>query len=205
MNRGSISISLALFFLVAGIIVIGSCSPNKSTIRAVQETRAGCTGCHHKGISGASLDWSIHLDHYSNPEFMGDCWSCHLINEEVDFGLVEAAEERRLIKVTKDVVEHVIPYFRSWATSNHLDHLHARQNVTCVDCHGTFFPKQRFAAEKCLKCHGSYQDSLALTKDVNPNPHNSHFGKMRCIRCHMAHEKSALYCNKCHVFDLEVP
>jgi len=137
---------------------------------------------------------------------MGDCWSCHSIDKGGSFKLIDALNMEGQTIATEEVVEKMSSYFQSWAISDYLDHWHARHSVTCVDCHGTFFPKHRLTVEQCLKCHGSYQDLAALTEDVYPtNPHDSHLGEVRCTRCHKAHKEPALYCNKCHVFDLEVP
>jgi len=231
-NRGVIPIVLVLFILVVVAIVIGNCGSTMNAIRATQEARRGCTGCHVNlseevpeshfkvtieevkycmichSIEGPAVafEWAIHLDHYSTPEFVGDCWSCHLIDEEGSFRLIEAADGNGLIKATKDVVEKMVPYFQSWATSVHLDRRHAQCGVTCTVCHGTFFPHQRPGMGQCLQCHGSYQHLVALTKDVSPNPHEeSHLGEIMCTYCHKAHQESVLFCKNCHDFDLEVP
>lgn len=231
MNRRVMSIVLTLFILVVVAMVIGNCASNINTIRATQEPRGGCTDCHVKlseevpeshfkvtleeekyclichSLEGpaAAFDWVIHLGHYSTPGFVGNCWSCHLIDEGGSFRLIEAADGKGIIKATEDVVEQMCLYFQSWSTSEHLDHWHAQRSVTCGLCHGTFFPEERVSMDQCLRCHGSYEHLAALTKNVDPNPHNSHHGEMRCALCHSAHEESVLYCNMCHVFDLEVP
>ena len=62
--------------------------------------------------------------------------------------------------------------------------------------------------ESCLgaACHGSYSDVAELTRDIEPNPHSSHLGEVRCTVCHKSEGKSTFYCNKCHVnVDLNVP
>lgn len=232
MKRGIVPIVLVLFILVVVATVTGNCGPKRKTLRAKQDVRGGCTGCHEKlsevvpenhfkvrleeekyclichSMEGPAVafGWAIHLDHYSRPEFVGDCWSCHLIDQGKSFGLIEAADGQGLVKATKDVVEKMVPYFQSWATSVHLDKRHAECSVTCGACHGTFFPHQRPAMGQCLQCHGSYQHLAALTKDVSPNPHEeSHLGEIMCTYCHKAHQESVLYCKNCHVFDLEVP
>ena len=93
------------------------------------------------------------------------------------------------------------PFFRSWATSKFMDHAHAVKKISCGDCHGGFFPEERASDENCLKCHKSHQHMAQLTKNVKPNPHDSHLGEIRCTICHKAHEKSVYYCNQCHTFD----
>jgi len=105
----------------------------------------------------------------------------------------------------REKIEKMVPYLLSWAFSNFLDHKHAMNGITCKECHGTFLPKDVKVAGKCQGCHGSYTEVAALTKKASLNPHESHFGVIKCELCHKTHEESSLYCNECHLFNVKVP
>ncbi|MBW1915952.1 MAG: cytochrome c3 family protein [Deltaproteobacteria bacterium] len=94
---------------------------------------------------------------------------------------------------------------QSWATSSRLDHQHAENRVLCKDCHSAFPQTEEAIIVKCDKCHGDYKIVASLTRDLDVNPHESHFGEMRCGLCHMAHSESSCYCNECHDYDFEMP
>ena len=79
------------------------------------------------------------------------------------------------------------------------------EGFTCRDCHGTDSPEENASVDKCLDCHGGYEDVAALTEHLSMNPHKSHYGVIGCVLCHKSHEKSTFYCNTCHFFDVEVP
>lgn len=81
---------------------------------------------------------------------------------------------------------------------------HLESGLTCTDCHGTEEPTKRAPVSACTACHGPYADVAELTKDVEPNPHDSHQGEIRCGMCHKSHEPSVNYCNECHEFDFKV-
>ena len=177
---------------------------HETHLKTTPEEVKHCLNCHSLEGKASVVDWLIHLHHYAQEKFKGDCFSCHLIDEGGNFRLI-GAKDGKEIKVTKDMVKRMGAYFQSWATSEHLDHLHAKESITCRDCHEMFFPEKNVSREQCLSCHRSYTDLATLTKNLHPNPHASHHLNLRCIVCHKAHKESALYCNKCHVFDLEVP
>lgn len=82
---------------------------------------------------------------------------------------------------------------------------HARHGIQCGDCHGTDPSAQPPTMAKCLQCHGSYKDMAVLTKNLHPNPHDSHRGEVKCRQCHKEHQNSELSCNQCHVFEMKVP
>ena len=83
--------------------------------------------------------------------------------------------------------------------------LHAKASVTCEKCHATKTPAEGAAVgiAACAKCHGSYEALAGKTKGVDPNPHLTHQGNVRCSDCHWGHQKSVLMCNDCHKFDLK--
>jgi hypothetical protein len=95
----------------------------------------------------------------------------------------------------------------SQSGSKHLDDRHTQQRITCELCHGNPTGEDAGSTGQCLKCHVSYERIAALTKGkgVSPNPHDSHYGEIRCTLCHRVHKDSELYCNTCHSFDLKVP
>lgn len=92
------------------------------------------------------------------------------------------------------------------AESQSLADRHAKMNVTCVQCHGVKTPATgaKVGTEACLKCHGSYEALAQKTKGLEPNPHKTHLGNVRCSDCHSGHQESKLMCNDCHKFDLKV-
>lgn len=82
---------------------------------------------------------------------------------------------------------------------------HAPSGVGCPACHGADFAAAVPDAA-CLGCHGSHEELAALTRHVTPNPHAAHHvGAVRCSQCHNEHRPSVLFCNQCHVFEMDVP
>ena len=72
-------------------------------------------------------------------------------------------------------------------------------HVICFDCHQEEKPtKKAVASESCMVCHGDYPAMRALTKNVKPNPHNSHMGEVPCTECHRGHQPSRVICLECH-------
>jgi hypothetical protein len=163
-----------------------------------------CLDCHSQAGGADPLEWLAHFRHFGMDKFTGNCWSCHQMDAEGNFFLI-GAEGKRGIKVSQSMVEKMVPYFKSWATSKFMGHGHARKKISCNLCHETFFPQRWAPQEQCLKCHESYQHVSELTRKLDPNPHTSHLGEIRCTLCHKAHEKSALYCNQCHASDPRFP
>lgn len=176
----------------------------QSPFEMIPEERKSCSVYHSLEGTVSTFGWITHLDRYSTPEVARNGWFYYPIGKAGNFRRT-GAEGGKEIKVTDEVAEEMVPHLESWATSPHLDQRHAPRGITCGTCHGTAFPRQRPATEQCLKCHGNYKELVPLTEDVFPNPHKSHLGEIRCTRCHKEHQKSVLYCNKCHIFDLEVP
>jgi hypothetical protein len=151
---------------------------------------AACLACHPADQTGASpADWFAHLKHYALSDFSGDCHSCH----ESFNGIASETDPERMGR-----------YYGSWADSKYLDHKHALRKVTCANCHGKAFPDRRPSMDQCINCHGNYDEIAELTKDLNPNPHMSHFPDLRCTLCHKGHLPSELYCNQCHQFELNM-
>lgn len=83
---------------------------------------------------------------------------------------------------------------------------HAKMRVKCEQCHAVKTPAAgtRPKNEACLACHQSYEALAAKTAKLDPNPHKSHLGNVRCADCHSGHAQSRLMCNDCHKFDLKV-
>lgn len=82
---------------------------------------------------------------------------------------------------------------------------HAGSGIKCVSCHGTGQQQERVTMAKCLQCHGSYEKLAKASSKLDPNPHASHEGQVRCGLCHAEHGKSVLSCKECHVFEMKVP
>jgi fumarate reductase flavoprotein subunit len=196
-------------------VVASVCNDCHDTLKAVlskdhppTETGAleNCQICHSKMTAqgGKSFDLIIHLTHYATEDITENCLTCHRLDKNNAFGLTGVKRETG-IKVETAVVEKMAPYFRSWAHSGHLDHKHAGNGATCRSCHETYFPDSRASMDQCLLCHVSYEHVAELTREVEPNPHRSHYEDLRCTLCHKAHQPSELYCDTCHEFDLTVP
>lgn len=166
----------------------------------VRDKLGVCLMCHGVEGTAAAFQWVVHLDHYASEDFGGDCWSCHLIDEEGRFKLQGLDKEG--IEVAQEDVDRMAAYYRSWATSEHTDRAHAEAGVSCDTCHGVPFPETEAEApmDPCIRCHGDYWDGLPeLTEELNPNPHHvSHEGFLGCAECHGAHKESKNYCSNCH-------
>lgn len=75
---------------------------------------------------------------------------------------------------------------------------HASEGLSCADCHKTDKPAAAAGVEVCLDCHGGYDKVAALTKGMHNNPHDSHLGRMQCLKCHRVHAPSEILCLECH-------
>lgn len=75
---------------------------------------------------------------------------------------------------------------------------HASEGVGCADCHKTEKPASAAGVEACLECHGGYDKLAARTKGMHNNPHDSHLGRMACLKCHRVHAPSEYLCLECH-------
>ena len=92
------------------------------------------------------------------------------------------------------------------ANGNFLANRHAQMGVKCEQCHKAKMPKAgaKVKNERCLACHQSYEALAERTKALNPNPHKTHLGNVRCTDCHAGHQQGKLMCNDCHKFNLTV-
>lgn len=75
---------------------------------------------------------------------------------------------------------------------------HAAEGVKCVDCHKVDKPVAEASVTACLECHGDYAKVAELTKSLHANPHDSHLGRMQCLKCHKVHRPSEIVCIECH-------
>ncbi len=82
---------------------------------------------------------------------------------------------------------------------------HVQMGLKCDACHGsqTPAPGAKVGNDKCLACHQSYEALAQKTEKLDPNPHYTHLGNVRCSDCHAGHQKPQLMCNDCHQFDLQ--
>jgi len=165
-----------------------------------------CLACHTAKGEAAPWKWIVHFGHYSVEGFSGDCWSCHLIDQTGDFKAYDSHLEKAALRVNKEDVGRMAFYYNSWGTSRYLDHKHALKKLDCNDCHGGPFPKEGAPTERCVSCHGSY-DQLGQKSSMHSSGLYAHFSdkEVGCNACHKAHRESALVCNKCHTFDQRVP
>lgn len=92
------------------------------------------------------------------------------------------------------------------AAAMELKDAHSRLGLECQACHGNAQSPRKPAAKACLACHGSYAELAKTTAKIEPNPHQSHLGDLRCTYCHASHGESRIYCNECHQFpNLKLP
>ena len=109
-------------------------------------------------------------------------------------------------------------HVESYLSSSYMDHVHARANVGCKDCHSDYtitdqlssvwqyvtgdYPAvmqpRRIEDEMCLQCHISLDYHATRTDYLRRNPHLSHWPELRCTSCHMSHAEQIDYCSRCH-------
>jgi hypothetical protein len=163
-----------------------------------------CLTCHSSDGAASAFDYVIHLSHYRGNTFKDDCFSCHRNDGDGRLSVIGLPGAKGPVVPSVQMAK-MIPYFRSWASSNFLDHRHEQIKKTCLDCHLTYFPVKGVSMGACFKCHSSYGKLATMTEKAKLNPHASHLDNLECALCHKAHRKSELYCNQCHEFDLKVP
>lgn len=164
---------------------------------------SACMTCHAGHGEAKPLERIVHLGHFSNQKFTGTCWSCHETTADGVFRLIGAPGDD--MKAAREKADAMLPFYRSWAGSNHLDHVHALKEISCGGCHGNAFPEERASEENCLECHKGYAAVAQRTAKMKPNPHEHHLGEIRCTLCHKAHEPSVDYCRQCHDFGFKFP
>lgn len=109
----------------------------------------------------------------------------------------------------------------SYLSSNDMDHVHARANVQCKDCHDYSIPAEvssgikyitgnysvnskgdllpvSYSDEMCLKCHISEEYMAQATDFLHRNPHKNHNQHIDCNVCHISHGEQVNYCGTCH-------
>ena len=171
-----------------------------------QEEVKSCLTCHVTKGEAAPWEWIVHFWHYSEEAFSGDCWSCHLIDKAGDFTAYDSNSEKVTVKASREDMGRMAFYYNSWGTSGYLDHRHGLKKLDCNDCHGGPFPKGGAPTERCVSCHGGY-DQLGQKSSMHSSGLYAHFSdkEVGCNACHKAHQESALVCNQCHTFDQKVP
>lgn len=75
---------------------------------------------------------------------------------------------------------------------------HALEGLQCADCHQVEKPVAAASVQACLDCHGGYDKVAQRTKGQHVNPHDSHLGRMDCLKCHRVHGPSEFVCLQCH-------
>jgi hypothetical protein len=103
----------------------------------------------------------------------------------------------------------VLTVFPALSETGKVNAIHQENDIACIDCHGTATPEKRAATRFCIECHsevpGSVKEYLDRGNQLSVNVHDSHDGQLRCTLCHSIHKESELYCNSCHVFEVNVP
>ncbi len=80
-------------------------------------------------------------------------------------------------------------------------------DVSCIGCHGEnglLDDAETQVNNACISCHGDLAEMAKITNKTEINPHQSHLDKINCTSCHGGHEPSAIYCNNCHSFTIEI-
>jgi len=98
------------------------------------------------------------------------------------------------------------------ATSKPLPSKHAKNGLSCFDCHRNENPTQAAVPEdSCMVCHGDDAAMAAYTKHLPVNPHDppkkkGHPGPFACTECHHQHKVPEVKCLECHTdFKLKAP
>ena len=149
-----------------------------------------CKNCHEDAHSEDEFSDRIFPDIRETGDSQ-PCQQCHT--------------EMGHLGLTEEETEAYEPKYASWNYSEFMDNYHHENKVTCAACHGSSYPEEKASIENCEECHGGYDVQSELTSDVQPNPHDSHLGEIRCTACHKSHQESSLVCNQCHEFELQTP
>jgi len=175
--------SLGFYFLV--VFFIASCNLKSSdSTTAAPETfeyviPGNCAACH-----GGKRVLPPNHENTKKMETLDECNRCH--------------------ENKKDGSEGKASGLRG---NLHLSHIHLLRRVSCTDCHDKSRPESPLNTKDCLNCHDSYNELISLTLQVDPNPHDGHFGELDCDSCHHQHADSENFCNQsdCHNFSHVVP
>ncbi len=89
---------------------------------------------------------------------------------------------------------------------------HTENELACADCHGIDEPTVAPEQAACESCHGDMTDAeevevynIQQRHKLKVPMHDSHQAPVPCQSCHSIHSESKLFCNDCHMFDVEVP
>ena len=80
-----------------------------------------------------------------------------------------------------------------------LETTHQNAGITCESCHGPDMSNMEIKKEKCIECHGDY-DNLIQTSSVHFYGANPHWTESpaECSECHSMHKESIFACDRCH-------
>jgi len=160
------------------------------------------------------------------------CETCHGTLEEVAANTTPTypenvdteAEKAALVTQVFPINPHRSHYGEMKCTQCHKD---GKITLYCNTCHDfQMEPRSKMVTvsdKSCLKCHENYdkvameitlrypphvnseiQKAAAVTQVYPANPHQSHYGEIKCTQCHRIHSESRLYCNTCHDFQDKV-
>ncbi len=161
---------------------------------------SACFTCHRPKGKAKPLGERIHTLHLERkPGVMNRCLSCHTVNKQG-----AAAFSFPGMKADQARMEAVRDFFKSWASSPYLDHLHKEKGVYCLGCHSNYLDEVEAGEtqEGCIRCHGGYEEMIKRTAKscYEKNPHKSHYIDLKCGVCHHGHGPFTDYCAKCHNF-----
>jgi hypothetical protein len=95
-----------------------------------------------------------------------------------------------------------LPFSFGEAGPSLLGDKHKVAGISCEGCHKENPPKEQVPTPVSNECHGNQKKIVEISRNVAPNPHDSHLGNLKCELCHHAHKPSEAYCNTCHELNL---
>ncbi|MEG2153450.1 MAG: cytochrome c3 family protein [Burkholderiaceae bacterium] len=163
---------------------------------------AACLACHQSGDDKASpnaFSAKLHAAHAKKGVEL-DCGTCHKVTASKSFSLPGRSS---IGAADADTYAALREITSGYADGPNLDAIHAKKGISCAGCHGKALPQldDKPTTERCLACHGSYEQLAAKTPGqdhASRNPHQSHLGPINCTVCHKAHQTSETYCLDCH-------
>lgn len=181
---------------VVAALTCGSCHPSLTKVlpashKGYQNT-ALCLVCHKTKGKALALGKKVHTIHLEKQGKL-DCASCH---QPDSTGKVTLSTGDR---TDLAAMKALAVTFSSWHNSTSLDRAHKERDLYCTDCHQNYLNGDD-SADRCVACHGDYDEMTKRPSSYEKNPHKSHFADLRCTVCHKGHTAFKDSCSSCHPF-----